>query len=70
MSEEQSILSKLKFPLIITGVFYTLALVLGLMINPFYLFNFGFIGTALGVGIGLYAVLPKKKKYLGKNQLF
>ena len=49
-----------------TGIFYTLAIVLGLKVNPFYLFNFGFIGTALGVGIGLYVVLPKKKKYLGR----
>ncbi len=31
------------------------------------LFLFGYIGTALGIGLGLYAVLPKKKKQLGRK---
>lgn len=31
------------------------------------LFMFGYIGTALGVGLGLYGVLPKLKKPLGRR---
>jgi polyferredoxin len=31
------------------------------------LFMFGYIGTAVGLGLGLYAVLPKKKKPLGRR---
>jgi polyferredoxin len=48
------------------GVFYTLAVVLGLKVDIFYLFNFGFIGTALGVGFGLYVFLPRKRKPIGR----
>jgi ferredoxin-type protein NapH len=33
----------------------------------FYLFNFGYIGTSIGVGMGLYAVLPRQKKILGRK---
>jgi len=35
--------------------------------NSFYLFNFGYIGTALGFGLGAYELLPKKKKRLGRR---
>lgn len=31
------------------------------------LFLFGYIGTALGIGLGLYATLPKKKKQWGRK---
>ncbi len=31
------------------------------------LFFFGYIGTSVGVGLGLYAALPKKKKPLGRR---
>ena len=31
------------------------------------LIMFGYIGTSLGVGLGLYATLPKKKKPLGRR---
>lgn len=31
------------------------------------LFFFGYIGTSVGIGLGLYAVLPKKKKPLGRK---
>ncbi len=44
-------------------VFWIIALVLWLSKdNIFYLYNFGYIGTALGVGLGLYAWLPRNKK--------
>lgn len=31
------------------------------------LFLFGYIGTALGVGLGLYGTLPKMKKPMGRR---
>jgi polyferredoxin len=34
-------------------------------IQPFVMF--GYIGTSLGVGLGLYAVLPKKRKPIGRR---
>jgi len=33
----------------------------------FYLFNFLYIGAALGIGIGVYSALPRKKKPLGRR---
>lgn len=35
--------------------------------NIFYLFNFCYIGTAVGVGIGLYVLLPRKNKPSGRR---
>lgn len=35
--------------------------------NIFLLFNFGYIGTAVGIGIGLYVLLPRKKKPSGRR---
>jgi ferredoxin-type protein NapH len=49
-------------------VFWTLAIVgwqSSGYIQPLLLF--GYIGTSLGVGLGLYAVLPKKKKPMGRR---
>ncbi len=66
MSEKTSISRKLTAPLIMAGLFYALAIVLGLTVDIFYLFNFGFIGTALGIGFGLYALLPRKNKPIGR----
>ena len=31
------------------------------------MFNFGYIGTAIGVGGGIYETLPKKRKYQGRR---
>jgi ferredoxin-type protein NapH len=33
----------------------------------FYLFNFGYLGTALGVGMGMFGVLPRTKKQNGRR---
>ncbi len=33
----------------------------------FYLFNFLYIGTAIGIGTGFYSALPRKKKSLGRK---
>ncbi len=35
--------------------------------NPQLVFLFGYIGTTLGVGLGLYGVLPKKQKPIGRR---
>jgi polyferredoxin len=59
---------KLAFPVAILVVFWTLAVVAWQAtgyIQPLILF--GYIGTAVGGGLGLYAVLPKKKKPLGRR---
>ena len=48
--------------------FWTLAAVIWLATGELMaLFFFGYIGTSVGVGLGLYAVLPKKKKPLGRR---
>lgn len=55
-------------PILLTAVFWTLAVTLSLRTGHwFFLFNFGYIGTALGVGFGLYAVLPRAKKPWGRR---
>lgn len=49
-------------------LFWTIAIVLWQSTGKiFYLYNFVFIGTALGVGIGTYELLPKKKKLWGRR---
>lgn len=49
-------------------IFWILAIVLWqTQDHVFYLFNFGYIGTAIGIGGGLYEFFPKKKKHLGRK---
>ena len=58
----------IRAPLIIFLSFWAIAIVLWQTKgNIFYLFNFGYIGTAVGAGIGLYIFLPKKKKPSGRR---
>ena len=58
----------LSVPIIIFTSFWIVAIILWqTMGNIFYLFNFGYIGTAIGLGIGLYVVLPRKKKPSGRR---
>ena len=60
--------SEFKTPLILLAVFWTIGVVLCKTTgNGFYVFNFGFLGTALGIGIGAYTVLPRKKKWIGRR---
>jgi polyferredoxin len=55
-------------PLIIFLSFWTVAFALWRTTgNMFYLFNFGYIGTAVGIGIGLYALLPRERKPAGRR---
>lgn len=61
-------LRNLKSPLIIFLTFWIIAIALWRANgNIFYLFNFGYIGTAVGIGIGLYILLPRKKKPTGRR---
>jgi polyferredoxin len=58
----------LRFPLIMLCAFWMLGFVLWQTSGSvFYLFNFGYIGTAVGLGIGIYTVLPRKKKSIGRR---
>jgi ferredoxin-type protein NapH len=60
--------NRLKIPIIVFIVFWATAIVLWQAKgNVFYLFNFGYIGTAVGVGIGLYILLPRKQKPSGRR---
>ncbi len=62
------ILKELRAPLTIFGVFWGVALVLWQTSgNAFFLFNFGYIGTAIGFGISLYVLLPRKNKPSGRR---
>ncbi|WP_420641297.1 4Fe-4S binding protein [Candidatus Leptofilum sp.] len=59
---------KLLLPGLTAGTFWTLAIVLyGVTGELFPLINFGYLGTALGIGLGLYAVLPKRQKPIGRR---
>lgn len=50
-------------PIVILITFWIVAVVLWQSTGVlFLLFNFGYIGTAVSLGIGLYTVLPRKKK--------
>ena len=61
-------LKNLRPPLIILLSFWTIAIVFWRTSgNIFLLFNFGYIGTAVGVGTGLYIILPRKKKPSGRR---
>lgn len=59
---------KLVVPGVVMLAFWTLAAVLWQTSGEIMaLFFFGYIGTSVGIGLGLYAALPKKKKPLGRR---
>ena len=61
-------IQQLKVPLILLIVFWVIAIIFWqLKDNIFFLFNFGYIGTSIGVGLGIYQILPKKKKHWGRR---
>lgn len=67
-SKEKFDYASLKLPAIMMGIFWVIAVVLWQALeNVFYLFNFGYIGTALGVGIGVYSALPRRKRLWGRR---
>ena len=61
-------IKQLKVPLILMIVFWVIAIIFWqLKGNLFFLFNFGYIGTSIGVGLGIYEFLPKIKKHWGRR---
>jgi ferredoxin-type protein NapH len=59
---------KLVIPLTVMLAFWALAVALWRSTGyPQPLFLFGYIGTSVGLGLGLYAILPKKRKPLGRR---
>ena len=66
--EDKFTFSKLRTVLIIMGIFWVVAIVLWQTTGKiFYILNFGYIGTAIGIGGGISAALPKKRKYQGRR---
>ena len=67
-SEDKFDFKELASSLVIVIPFWIVAIVLWRSTgNIFYLFNFLYIGAAIGVGIGVYSALPRKKKPLGRK---
>lgn len=61
-------LANLTVPLTLLIAFWILAVTLWQTTgNPFYLANFGYIGTALAIGMGAYFLLPTRKKPVGRR---
>jgi ferredoxin len=68
MTTTSTQLKKLIVPLILMLSFWVVAVILWQTTGrTFYLFNFGYIGIAVGLGIGLYSLLPRKKKPWGRR---
>lgn len=66
--DEKFNFSALKTPAYLLGIFWTIAVVLWLATGKiFYLFNFGYIGAAIGIGIGVYSALPRRKRWIGRR---
>jgi polyferredoxin len=60
--------AKLTTSAAITVSFWIVAVVLWrTMGNLFLLYNFLYLGTAIGIGLGLYMALPRRKKHWGRR---
>lgn len=60
--------TRLKVPLVMVILFWCIAVVLWRVTGrPFYLYNFGYIGSALGIGIGIYITLPRRQRLWGRR---
>lgn len=65
---QANILRRLQIPIILLVVFWSLAIGFWQFKgNLFFLFNFGYVGTAIAVGLGAYELLPRKKKPAGRR---
>jgi ferredoxin-type protein NapH len=68
MRKTLTFLLKLKVPLLLFAVFWVIGISLSAALgNRFYLFNFGYIGSALGIGLGVNSLLPRKYKPWGRR---
>lgn len=66
--KQKSLLKRLKIAIFLFVVFLTIAILFFLLTgNVFYLFNFGYIGTAIAIGMGAYELLPRKRKPAGRR---
>jgi len=64
----KTFLKKYSMLVIMLTVFYTIAITLWLVLDEiFYLLNFGIIGTSIALGIGLWPILPKKKRHIARK---
>lgn len=61
-------IKKLIVPFVVMAAFWGIA-IWGFLASGYIqpIIMFGYIGTSLGVGLGLYAVLPKKQKTMGRK---
>jgi len=60
--------SKLMVPVTLLAAFWAIAIVLWQAWGrTFWLFNFGYIGTSIAVGLGVYQYLPRKQKHWGRR---
>ena len=58
----------LKIPFFLMGLFWLIAVLLWKTTGKiFYLFNFGYLGSALGLGLGVNSALPRRKKLWGRR---
>jgi len=61
-------LKKLRVPAALLLIFWAVAITLWRRTGTiFFLFDIGYIGTSLGVGTGLYALLPRGKRPIGRR---
>ena len=67
-SESELALKDFRILVVMLGIFYSLAISLWLLFDSlFYLANFSIIGTALGLGIGLWPVFSKENKDIARK---
>ena len=60
-------MKKFSLLFVVLGFFYSLAVILRLTTgSAFCLMNFIIIGTCVGLGVGLWPVLPRSKKYIAR----
>ena len=65
---KKSRLKELREVIILFIVFWIIAILLWQLTGHiFLLFNFGYIGTAVALGVGAYELLPRKKKPTGRR---
>jgi len=66
--KERSVINQLRMPIVLFLIFWGIAIVFWqLKEDIFFLFNFGYIGTAIALGAGAYNLLPRKKKPSGRR---
>lgn len=68
MKRDVATTKKLFAPAVLLLAFWSVAVVLWRTTGRiFYLFNFAYIGTAVAVGVGMFGILPKKRKPLARR---